>query len=215
MSDLDDVRTQLRTAILRGSYAPRQRLIETELAEQYDASRFVIRNALIQLAADGLVELQPNRGARVREISVEEAVEITEIRQAVEGLVARRAAELVTDAEIAELRELGTQMETAVAQGELLRYSDLNATLHARVREIAGHATASRIIEQLNGQLVRHQFQLSLLPGRPNVSLPEHLAIIEAVCTRDPAAAEAAMRAHVGSVVGTLSTLDAYGHPAR
>ena len=80
MSDLQDLRTQLRDAILRGTYAPRQRLIEAELAEEYDASRFVVRNALIQLAADGLVELQPNRGARVREISVEEAVEITEIR---------------------------------------------------------------------------------------------------------------------------------------
>ncbi|MCS0499832.1 GntR family transcriptional regulator [Protaetiibacter mangrovi] len=215
MSDLDEVRTQLRTAILRGSYAPRQRLIETELAEQYGASRFVIRNALIQLAADGLVELQPNRGARVREISVAEAVEITEIRQAVEGLVARRAAELVTDQQIAELRELGARMEAAVAQGELLRYSELNGVLHSRVREIAGHATASRIIEQLNGQMVRHQFQLSLLPGRPTVSLPEHLAIVDAVCARDPEGAERAMRAHVGSVVGTLATLDTSGHLAK
>jgi DNA-binding GntR family transcriptional regulator len=90
----------------------------------------------------------------------------------------------------------------------LLRYSDLNASLHSFVREIAQHATATRIVEQLNGQLVRHQFQLSLLPGRPNISLPEHLAIVDSVCRRDPDSAEVMMRAHVGSVIGVLAALD-------
>ncbi|QTX03818.1 GntR family transcriptional regulator [Agromyces archimandritae] len=208
MTDVQDVRTRLRSAILRGDYAPRQRLIEADLAEEYDASRFAIRNALIQLAADGLVELQPNRGARVREIGVDEAIEITEIRQTVEGLVAARAAERIDDEQIAELRDLGAQMSEAVAAGELMRYSDLNAALHSRVREIADHATAARILEQLNGQMVRHQFRLSLYPGRPAVSLPEHLAIVDAVCARDPEAAAAAMSAHVRSVIETLATGD-------
>ena len=208
MSDLQDVHAQFRNAILRGDFAPRQRLIEAELAERYSAGRFVIRNALLQLAADGLVELQPNRGARVREISVDEAVEITEIRQAVEGLVAARAAEQVTAAQVEELRALGESMTRAVEQGELMRYSDLNATLHSQLREIAGHATATRIIEQLNGQMVRHQFRLSLVPGRPSVSLPEHLAIIDAVCARDPERAGRPMGEHIGSVIVTLRTLD-------
>jgi len=208
VSDLQDVHAQLRSAILRGDFAPRQRLIEAELAERYGAGRFVIRNALLQLAADGLVELQPNRGARVREISVDEAVEITEIRRAVESLVAARAAERVTDTGIDELRALGERMSVAVEQGELLRYSDLNAMLHSRLREIAGHATATRIIEQLNGQMVRHQFRLSLVPGRPSVSLPEHLAIIDAVCDRDPDRAGRLMGEHIGSVILTLRTLD-------
>lgn len=213
MSDLHDVHAQLRSAILRGDYAPRQRLIEAELAERYGAGRFVIRNTLLQLAADGLVELQPNRGARVREISVDEAVEITEIRQAVEGLVAARAAEQVTDAQIAELRALGEHMTSAVEQGELMRYSDLNASLHSQLREIAGHATAARIIEQLNGQMVRHQFRLSLVPGRPSISLPEHLAIIDAVSDRDPERAARAMSDHIGSVIVTLRALDDHTQP--
>lgn len=198
---------------MRGDFAPRQRLIEAELAERYGAGRFVIRNTLLQLAADGLVELQPNRGARVREISVDEAVEITEIRQAVEGLVAARAAEQVTDAQIAELRALGEHMTSAVEQGELMRYSDLNASLHSQLREIAGHATAARIIEQLNGQMVRHQFRLSLVPGRPSISLPEHLAIIDAVSDRDPERAARAMSDHIGSVIVTLRALDDHTQP--
>jgi DNA-binding GntR family transcriptional regulator len=206
---MSDVLAELRAAILRGEYAPRQRLIENDLVEQYGTSRFVLRNALTRLANDGLVELQPNRGARVREISVDEAIEITEIRRAVEGLAAARAAERITDAEIAELRALGAQLTAAVNQADMLRYSELNAQLHTTVRSIARHASATRIIEQLNGQMVRHQFRLSLMPGRPPVSLPEHLAIIEAVCARDPARAEEAMRAHLTSVIEALATFAA------
>jgi DNA-binding GntR family transcriptional regulator len=195
----------LRAAILRREYAPRQRLIESELAERFSVSRFVLRNALTQLANEGLVELQPNRGARVREITLQEALEITEIRRAVEGLVAGRAAQRITDAEIADLRALGQDMAQAVADGEMLRYSDLNARLHGTLRTIAQHPSATRIIEQLNAQIVRHQFNLALVPGRPHISLPEHLAIIEAVCVRSPDEAERQMRVHLTSVIDALA----------
>ena len=205
MPDSTDVRTLLRDAILRGAYAPRQRLIEADLAAEYGASRFTLRNALIQLEAEGLVELQPNRGARVREIDIEEAIEITEIRQSVESIVAARAAERVDDEQIAYLRRLGEEMQEAVDGNELMRYSDLNSALHGTLREIAGHSAADRVLAQLHGQMVRHQFQLFLVPGRPSTSLPEHLAIIEGVCTRDPEAAREAMARHVGSVITTLT----------
>jgi DNA-binding GntR family transcriptional regulator len=205
----DDVLGELRAAILRGEFAPRQRLIETELTEQYATSRFVLRNALTKLATEGLVEMQPNRGARVREISVAEAIEITEIRRAVEGLVAARAAERITDDEITELRALGAAMTEAVDGADMLRYSELNGELHGRVRAIAGHASATRIIEQLNGQMVRHQFRLSLVPGRPSVSLPEHLAIVDAIGERNPGKAEQAMRTHLTSVLDALATFTA------
>lgn len=202
---MSDVQTELRAAILRGEYGPRQRLVEAELAERFATTRFLLRTALHRLATEGLVELQPHRGARVREISAQEAIEITEIRRAVESLVAARAAERITDEEIAELRTLGTAMTEAVRRADMLRYSELNAQMHAHLRTIARHPTANRIIEQLNGQMVRHQFRLSLVPGRPSVSLPEHLAIIETVCARDPDAAEHAMRAHLTNVLQALT----------
>lgn len=208
MPENSDVRNQLRDAILRGAYAPRQRLIEADLAAEFKASRFTLRNALIQLEAEGLVELQPNRGARVREITVEEAIEITEIRQSVEALVAARAAERITDEQIDFLRSLGAEMREAVDRNELMRYSELNASLHGTLREIAHHATADRVLTQLHGQMVRHQFRLFLLPGRPSTSLPEHLAIIDGVCGRDPESARNAMVAHTGSVITTLRSFD-------
>lgn len=214
MAAASDVLTRLREAILSGTYAPRQRLIEADLAEEYGASRFTLRNALIQLAADGLVELQPNRGARVREITAEEAIEITEIRQVVESLVAARAAEAASDEQIIALRTLGREMRTCVDEGDLVRYSELNAALHTALRNIAGHTTANRMLEQLHGQMVRHQFRLSLIPGRPSTSLPEHLAIIEAVAARDPEAAHAAMTAHTQSVIEVLRGIGSHHKPA-
>lgn len=207
MTETSDVRARLRAAILRGAYAPKQRLIEAELAEEYSTSRFTLRNALIALAAEGLVELQPNRGARLREVSPSEAIEISEIRQAVEGLVAARAAENISDEQARSLEQLGRDMRAAIDAGEHLRYSELNATLHTSLREIANHATATRILEQLNAQVVRHQFRLALIPGRPEVSLEQHLAIIEAVSSRDPVAAREKMMDHISSVITALSTI--------
>jgi hypothetical protein len=78
-----------------------------------------------------------------------------------------------------------------VRDADMLRYSELNAQPHSRVRVIAQHATAPRITEQLRAQLVRHQFRLSLVSGRPSVSLPEHLAIVDAVCSPRPRARRA------------------------
>jgi DNA-binding GntR family transcriptional regulator len=99
-------------------------------------------------------------------------------------------------------------MRRAVTAGEFRRYSDLNQRLHALVRHIAGHRTADTIIETLRGQLVRHQFMLSLHPGRPTVSLPQHERVIEAIRERDPKAAEAAMREHIASVIEALRGID-------
>jgi DNA-binding GntR family transcriptional regulator len=195
---------QIREAMLRGDYAPNQRLIEADLCEQHQVSRGTVRLALQELAGDGLVEILRNRGARVRAIPLEEAIEITEVRMVLEGLAAGRAAERLTPDEAEELIGIGDAMRAAFAGSELLRYSDLNARLHRRIREISGHRTTATIIERMGAQVIRHQFRLALQPGRPAVSLPQHERIIEAVVARDPEAAEAAMRAHLASVVQAL-----------
>jgi DNA-binding GntR family transcriptional regulator len=197
----------MRNAIVQGEYAPRQRLIEADLCERFTTSRFIVRSALQELAAQGLVEFQRNRGARVREISLGEAIEITEVRQLLEGLQAARAAERVTRAEATALRGIVKDMRAAVAKSELLAYRDLNAYLHASIRDIAAHETSARLLRQLRDQTVRHQFSLALVPGRPAVSLPQHEAIVAAVTARDPAAARRAMHEHLQSVIEAFQAL--------
>jgi DNA-binding GntR family transcriptional regulator len=171
-------------------------------------TRASVRAALIDLTGEGLVERIPNRGARVRVVSVEEAVAITECRMVLEGLCAARAAERATAADIEVLAEIGARMRAAVADGEPLKYSELNRQLHKLVREIAAQPVAGAVLDRLNAQLVRHQFRLSLRPGRSQVSLAEHLAIVAGITRRDPAAAEAAARAHLASVIEVLRQSD-------
>jgi DNA-binding GntR family transcriptional regulator len=168
----------IRAAIADGEFVPNQRLVEADLSERFGASRTNVRTALVQLASEGLVERVQNRGARVRAVSLAEAIEITEVRMALEGLCAARAAER------------------------------LNRRLHDLVLELAGQTTAAAILERLRGQSVRHQFQLAMHPGRPAVSLPQHLEIIEAICAGDADGAEAAMRRHIRSVIDTLPEAD-------
>jgi DNA-binding GntR family transcriptional regulator len=184
--------------------APGQRLVEEELAGTLGVTRASLRAALFDLTAEGLVERIPNRGARVRTISVDEAVAIIECRMVLEGLCAAKAAERVTEPEAARLRQLGADMERSVADGEPLKYSALNHELHRLVRELSAQPVAAGLLERLNGQLVRHQFQLSLRPGRPQQSLPQHLAIITAIVGRQPAEAEEATRRHLRSVITSL-----------
>ncbi|OEU89313.1 GntR family transcriptional regulator [Streptomyces abyssalis] len=203
----------IREAIVRGEFVPNQRLVESDLSTQFDASRASVRAALLELTNEGLVERIQNRGARVRAVSLSEAVEISEVRMVLEGLCAAKAAVAVTGEEIRELQSIGASMCEAVAEGDLLGYSSLNQELHRRVREIGGQATASRLLERLRGQNVRHQFRLAMHPGRPSVSLPEHLAIIEAICTHDPEAADAAARGHLRSVIKALKEVDRSGAP--
>ncbi|MEU9050800.1 GntR family transcriptional regulator [Streptomyces sp. NPDC048384] len=195
---------QLRQAILHGEMAPAQRLVENELAEQFGVTRASIRAALIDLEAQGLVERIRNRGSRVRVVTVEEAVAITECRMVLEGLCAAKAAVAAGDEQLTQLADLGAAMTKAVADGEPMTYSELNQELHARIREFSGQRTAAELLERLNAQLVRHRFQLALRPGRPQHSLNEHLAMIEAIRSRDPQAAEAAVRAHLTSVIEAL-----------
>jgi len=194
----------LRQAILTGDVAPGQRLVEEELASLLGVTRASLRAALIDLTAEGLVERVPNRGARVRVVSPAEAIAITECRIALEALCAGKAAQNVTDDEAARLRELGKNLTLAVAEGNPLKYSELNRELHRQVGVISRQAVAVSLLERLHAQIVRHQFQLALRPGRPEKSLPEHLAIVNAIADRRPDDAEQAVRRHLASVIEAL-----------
>lgn len=194
----------IRDAIIRGEYAPNQRLVEADLSAAFSASRATVRTALLELAGEGLVERLPNRGSRVRAISVDEAIEILEVRIGVEGLCAAKTAASLSDEDAAAFLRLRARMIESVAEGDLVEYSRLNLYLDVRIRELSHHATASDVLSRLHAQSVRHQFKLSSRPKRAKVSVLEHAAIIDAVVARDPDAAERAVRNHLLSVIDAL-----------
>ena len=198
----------IRDAIVRGEYAPNQRLIEADLSATFSASRATVRMALLELANEGLVERLPNRGSRVRAISLDEAIEILEVRIGVEGLCAAKAAENITADQIEEFERLREEMVASVADGDLVEYSRLNQRLDRRTREISRHTTATEVLGRLHAQSVRHQFKLSGRPRRAKVSVLEHTAIIDAIVARDPEAAQESVRVHLLSVIDALRGLD-------
>ena len=203
-TEADESYARLHQAILRGQLLPNERLVELDLAQTFGVGRAAIRTALARLEQEGIVEREPNRGARVRAISEAEAVEIFEARVVLEGLVARYAALNATDQDIAALRAIGVQMQERLAAGDLLGMSDLNGQLHARIQQIANNRILARLLERLHVHHIRYQYRTILVPGRAAHSLEEHRAIVDAVAAHDADAAEMAMRTHLTHVVDAL-----------
>jgi DNA-binding GntR family transcriptional regulator len=200
----DDGYRALRDAIVAGELLPSERLVEEDLARRLGLGRAAVRMALVRLEHDGLVERERNRGARVRRVSDAEAVEILEVRAALESHAARKAAALATPKDVRELRAILREMGTERERGDLMAVSDANAALHRRIVEISGHATVQRLSGMLISQIVRFQYRTVLLPGRPERSHREHTAIVDAIAAGDGDAAERAMRRHLSQVAAAL-----------
>jgi DNA-binding GntR family transcriptional regulator len=195
---------RLRADIVEGRLLPNQRLIESDIARSMGVSRTIVRAALARLEHEGLIEHERHRGARVRLVELDEAVEILEARTVLEGLVARIAAQRVTRGEVKELRAILADMNRHRKAGDLLGVSEHNARFHRRLIQISDHRTASRLIGALNFQLVRYQYRTILLPGRSERSAAEHAEIIAAVARHASDAAESAMREHLSQVTNAL-----------
>lgn len=200
-----DITARLREAITRGRLMPNERLIEADLAAAYGVNRVHVRTALAMLDQEGLVVRERNRGARVRAITDAEALEIAATRLAIEVMVARQAAANMTDAGRKALRTVAADMRQAVKNADDMAFSRCNAALHREIQRIAGNTTANRILDTLKSHLVRLQYRVILLPGRPQTSLAEHRAIVDALCAGDSDAAEAAMRKHLTSFLTLLN----------
>lgn len=193
----ETVTGRLRAAIREGQFSPNERLIEQELADRFQVNRAKIHTALAVLDQEGLVVVEPNRGARVRVVTAREALEIAETRCALEGMLAALAAQRATPADRARLREILDTMSAFVDSGDLLKYSDLNGDLHAFIHALSGNETARNLLTNLKSRVVRLQFRVILKPGRPAQSLQEHREIIDAICAGDPERADSAMRNHL------------------
>ena len=200
-----DAYHRLREAIVTGRFQPNERLVEASVAKLIGAGRTAVRAALVRLDQEGLVVLEPNRGARVRLIDECEALEIEEVRMALEGFLARRAAARVKPEDLRRLDAAIDQMRARVREGDSIGYSELNPGFHQLIWAAADHRTAARLVGGLKSQSIRFQYQTALRPGRAERSLREHEAVVGALRRGDGDEAEAAMRTHLAEVVDTLA----------
>ena len=191
------VQQEIERAIVDGEYAPGAKLNEAVLAEKLGVSRGPVREAFRMLDEAGLVRTEKNRGVFVRNIPISEALEIFDLRAAMDEWVGKRLAACITEAELKELKAVLAEMEKAVKAQDARQYHVLNLRFHDRMVEMAGNRkltdTYRRLIRELS--LFRRQ---NLADSRlMRTFLTEHRQIVKAIASGDGQAAARAMCEHV------------------
>jgi DNA-binding GntR family transcriptional regulator len=187
----------LRQAILSRRYPPGARLVVRELAESLGLSPTPIKEALAALAREGLVRSVPHRGYQVPSLSAGEIQEIYELRDALEGLAARLAAQRGGPELAQSLEETLNRQREAARAGDLEAYGNLDLAFHRLLWEASGNQRLRRMAENLDGQVRLLISTSAAVPGRLPQALEEHRVILTRIASADPAGAETAMRAHV------------------
>lgn len=191
----DQVKDRLLQDILAGRYPPEARIVETSLARELGVSQAPVREALRGLEALGLVEILPFRGARIRRPTISELLEAYAVRFELEALGARRGVPQMTDADLADLEELGEAMQRAASAGDRHEVAVADAALHARLLHLAGNATLERVWRSL--EPFSRTYITLVAPGADaRWTADLHTAILAALRARDPEQVVAALRDH-------------------
>lgn len=197
LSLYEAVTQRLREMVLEGELAPGSRISEKQLCEIFDVSRTPLREALKVLANEGLVELLPNRGAKVTEVTLREVVDLFEVMVVLEGLSGELLVARASNADIAEIRAMHQRMIELYQRHERAEYFLLNQDIHRRLTEIAGNSVLLELETSLSVKITRARYMANMLMGRWDESASEHELIIEALEKRDAQALSAAMRMHM------------------
>ncbi len=194
--NLDDkIYDRLRELILERQLAPGERILVDHLAAEMGVSRTPILNALRRLSQEGAVQVFPRRGIYVRRYGKAEMARLFAVREVLDGLATRLAAPHISKAEIDGFIRSFRQYETAAATpAAIRRYVELDRAFHCRLMELADNDQLRAAMESINMRLFVWQDGVVRPPAE---TIPEHLAILDALRRRDPDGAEAAMRLHI------------------
>jgi len=198
-STAEVVAESIREGVRNGRYMAGQRLVEADITSELAVSRGPVREAIRRLAAEGLVEIAHHQGARIRRLSRTDVLALYEIRELLEGLAARLAAEHVeTDKVLAkQIRSLKRDMERSTRDADIERYVQLNRDFHDLLVECSGNPHLPALIANLQTQVMRFQFRSLLDHSAIIRSESDHEKILDAVLKGDAGRAEKAMRQHI------------------
>lgn len=181
----DEVVERIRDMIVEGDLAPGARVPERQLCERFGISRTPLREALKVLASEGMVQLLPNRGARVAALSAADIDELFEVMAGLESLAGELACRRIGKRDLAPIRRAHDAMVESFANGDLSSYFKLNQEIHRRIVDAAGNATLEQLHTALAGRVKRARFMANLSPERWRQAVEEHEAIIRALEGRD------------------------------
>lgn len=182
----DELLVALRDHIVEGHLADGARIPERQLCERFGISRTPLREALKVLAAEGLIELLPNRGARVRALDAEELRELFDVMGGLEALAGRLACERISDAEVAEIERVHHDMYRFYLRREMHGYFQCNQAIHRMIVEAAGNAALSATYASFAGRVRRVRYSANLVKERDRwgEAMREHELILDALRRR-------------------------------
>ena len=193
----------ITTAIVERRLMPGTKLAEQQIADIFQVSRTLVRQALNQLSRDHLITLEPARGAFVAQPSVEEARQVFEVRQMVELSLVRQLCATITDAQVAQLRaHLATEAD-ALARTDVTGRTRLLADFHVVLARLMGNEVLAQLLADLLSRcsLIALMYQSA---HSAEHSADEHVAIVDAIEQRDAKAAARLMQSHLGNVQRNL-----------
>ena len=183
----DEILSRLRDYIVEGNIADGGRIPERQLCEMLKISRTPLREALKVLAAEGLIELLPNRGARMRALSEQDLSELFDMMGGLEGLAGRLACERITDEEIAEIERLHYEMYGFYLHRDMHGYFHANQAIHQKIVEASRNAALKSAYANIAGRIrrVRYSANFARKRERWGEAMREHEMILEALRRRD------------------------------
>ena len=193
----DEAAERLRELIRAGELEPRARVNEFELAERFGISRTPLREAIKILATEGLLELLPNRGARVASVSPEEVDEIMEVVAGLEATAADLACRAITDEEIASIEVKHLAMVEAWKRGDDPAYFTLNREIHEAIVQASRNATLQGIYANLSGRIQRARYSAHKTPAQWKKAVGEHEQMIRLLKRRDGERLALVLRDHI------------------
>jgi len=210
---------RLRQLIVEGSIEPGTKLNERALAEQLRVSRTPLREAIRMLAAEGLVELLPNRGAVAAQLSAKDIADTFEVIAGLEGQSGELAAERIDDAALSEIRALHYEMLAAHARRDLPTYYRLNAAIHNQINAAARNPVLTHTYLTVNARLQALRFRSNFDEGKWLRAVQEHERMIELLCARDGPRLRKVMVTHLehkrDAVLALLASAEAAAKKAR
>lgn len=203
----DQVASRLRTMLVECQIAPGAKLNERELCEQLRVSRTPLREAIKLLAAEGLVDLLPNRGAVAVKLTEADVVNTFELLSTLEALSGELAAQRVTDEELAELRALHYEMMACFARRDLSGYYRINARIHAAINDAAKNPVLTSTYRSINARVQSLRFRTNQNEAKWASAVAEHERMIEALSARDPVAMRQVLVEHLNRKRDTVLEL--------
>lgn len=195
----DLIFVEIRSAILSRRIGTEERFTEDDLARAFGVSRTPIREALMRLQAERLLERSGRKGLRVSPISEREIVEIYDLRRALDGLSAELAAQRAAPPEIAHLRWVNEQMAAAGETRDQMEIARLNFDFHESLARASGNSVLMQKVLEIQDRVRRFERSTLEYPERWRVAVAEHDKILEAIQERDAQAASAAAQVHMAN----------------